>query len=217
VLRWPDRFPLRWPSWQYTRDPATRMRWPEWGAAGAEPDDALTADEVATLYRALRKGREDHKDEPGAADFYYGEMEMRRWGARSRDESLLDRLVLWLYWVTSGYALRASRAFVTLIVVIFVFAALFELVGFAKPAITPRATRVTNGKIVYAEAKLPQREPLDQAFRALTYSAGTATAVVGAPARRLTPAGEALRIVLRVLGPLLLALTAVSIRGRIKR
>ena len=33
VLRWPERFPLRWPSWQYTRDPATRMRWPDWGAS----------------------------------------------------------------------------------------------------------------------------------------------------------------------------------------
>jgi hypothetical protein len=33
---------------------------------------------VAPLYRALRKAQEDAKDEPGAADFYYGEMEMRR-------------------------------------------------------------------------------------------------------------------------------------------
>jgi hypothetical protein len=36
------------------------------------------AQEIANLYRALRKGREDSKDEPGAADLYYGEMEMRR-------------------------------------------------------------------------------------------------------------------------------------------
>jgi hypothetical protein len=33
--------------------------------------------DIAGLYRALRKGREDARDEPGAADFYYGEMEMR--------------------------------------------------------------------------------------------------------------------------------------------
>ncbi|WP_157592001.1 pentapeptide repeat-containing protein [Solirubrobacter soli] len=217
VLRWPERFPLRWPSWQYTRDPAKRMRWPDWGAPGKEPEDPLTPDEIGTIYRALRKGREDHKDEPGAADFYYGEMEMRRWGSRSRNESLLDRLVLWLYWVTSGYALRASRAFVTLIVVIVVFAALFELVGFASQAIAPRAIGVTNGRIVYEDTTFPERPPINQAFRALTYSAATATAVAGAPPRRLTAIGEGLRIVLRVLGPLLLALTAVSIRGRIKR
>jgi hypothetical protein len=33
---------------------------------------------LAAVYRELRKGREDAKDEPGAADFYYGECEMRR-------------------------------------------------------------------------------------------------------------------------------------------
>ena len=37
---------------------------------------------ITAIYRALRKGREDSKDEPGAVDFYYGEMEMRR--ARDR-------------------------------------------------------------------------------------------------------------------------------------
>jgi hypothetical protein len=33
---------------------------------------------LAVLYRQLRKAQEDAKNEPGAADFYYGEMEMRR-------------------------------------------------------------------------------------------------------------------------------------------
>jgi hypothetical protein len=31
------------------------------------------------------QGREDAKDEPGAADFYYGEMEMRRHAGRPID------------------------------------------------------------------------------------------------------------------------------------
>ena len=45
----------------------------------SEPESVvLTPGVIAGLYRALRKGREDAKDEPGAADFYYGEMEMRR-------------------------------------------------------------------------------------------------------------------------------------------
>jgi uncharacterized protein YjbI with pentapeptide repeats len=38
----------------------------------------LTPDRLAALYRSLRKAQEDSKNEPGAADFYYGEMEMRR-------------------------------------------------------------------------------------------------------------------------------------------
>src|SRR6266540_1523375 len=47
-------------------------------AAEAEEEPAPRPAAIALLYRALRKGREDSKDEPGAADFYYGEMEMRR-------------------------------------------------------------------------------------------------------------------------------------------
>jgi hypothetical protein len=53
----------------------TAPPWPTW--AGDEPA-VLDAGQIAGLYRALRKGREDAKDEPGGADFYYGEMEMRR-------------------------------------------------------------------------------------------------------------------------------------------
>ena len=54
--------------------------------AGLARDDrpgVLDPAQIAGLYRALRKGREDTKDEPGAADFYYGEMEMRRLARRS--------------------------------------------------------------------------------------------------------------------------------------
>ena len=54
----------------------TEPGWPDW--AGSEKPAVLTPGAIAGLYRALRKGREDAKDEPGAADFYYGEMEMRR-------------------------------------------------------------------------------------------------------------------------------------------
>jgi uncharacterized protein YjbI with pentapeptide repeats len=205
TARWPDRVPMRWPEWTAVT--------PDGSSAALRPQD------IATLYRSLRKGREDHKDEPGAADFYYGEMEMRRWAAKDPDAgvSRLDRLVLWLYWLTSGYALRASRAFVTLLLVVLLFAGLFETVGFGRDAITPRAVGVTQGRIVYETAKLPRRGTFERGIRALTYSAATATAVAGVPDRRLTKTGEALRILLRVLGPLLLALTAVSIRGRIKR
>ena len=81
----------------------------------------LDPGQIAGLYRALRKGREDIKDEPGAADFYYGEMEMRRRarplsagnpdgqsGATSRGR--VERGILTAYWLVSGYGLRAWRA-----------------------------------------------------------------------------------------------------------
>jgi hypothetical protein len=50
-------------------------------AAWLERDNAteiLDPRRIASLYRGLRKAFEDRKDEPGAGDFYYGEMEMRR-------------------------------------------------------------------------------------------------------------------------------------------
>jgi hypothetical protein len=45
---------------------------PAWAepSASAWPNRA----QLIGLYRELRKGREDRKDEPGAADFYYGEL-----------------------------------------------------------------------------------------------------------------------------------------------
>jgi hypothetical protein len=55
-----------------------------WVAAGwpdlldDQRSGALDSGQIAGLYRALRKGRGDIKDEPGAADFYYRVMEMRR-------------------------------------------------------------------------------------------------------------------------------------------
>jgi hypothetical protein len=94
------------------------------------------------LYRALRKGREDTKDEPGAADFYYGEMEMRRLarrpvnpigagriGAASRGR--VERWILTAYWLV--YGLRAWRAVAGLAVVTALFAVAFHFVGLAVP------------------------------------------------------------------------------------
>ncbi|NKY96055.1 MULTISPECIES: hypothetical protein [Gordonia] len=63
----------------------------------------VTAREVSTTYWALRKALEDSKDGPGAANFYYGEMEMRRLAAArwSGEPALLAA-----YWLTSGYGLQ---------------------------------------------------------------------------------------------------------------
>jgi hypothetical protein len=85
--------------------------------------------ELAAIYRRLRKGREDAKNEPGAAAFYYGEMEMRR---HAHNTPTAERLLLGLYWLTAGYALRASRALATLAVVLAVLAVGFWQVGFGQ-------------------------------------------------------------------------------------
>jgi hypothetical protein len=82
----------------------------------------LEAGQIAGLYRALRKGREDAKDEPGAADFYYGEMEMRRRARPARETSRgrVERAILTAYRLLSGYGLRAWRALAWLLVAVMV-------------------------------------------------------------------------------------------------
>jgi len=95
-------------------DRARPSRWsvPAWPADWDDKPKALSPGAVAVLYRALRKSREDAKDEPGAADFYYGEMEMRRHDRGESDakggwsRGLVSRGVLTAYWLVSGYCRR---------------------------------------------------------------------------------------------------------------
>lgn len=54
----------------------------------------MTPGRLAAPYRALRKAQEDSKNEPGAADFYYGEMELRRLDPQT---PWAERVVLWPY------------------------------------------------------------------------------------------------------------------------
>jgi uncharacterized protein YjbI with pentapeptide repeats len=225
-----------WP-WRWTRRQtlAEEHRWRDqqgaWGWNGPDtraPDwipraDPPSAEELTGLYRALRNGRESIKDEPGAADFYYGEMEMRRQtesgaGFPTRTTPAVERGLITLYWLVSGYALRSSRVVATLALVIVVFAALFEAVGFKAEGMQTRVVDVSAaGALVHEAVPAPERTDLDAALDALTFTAGTATAVLAAPARPLTRGGEALRVLLRILGPILLGLALLSFRGRVKR
>jgi hypothetical protein len=197
------------PLWRWTRRRTlaeeqawrrTRAKRSGWYPPACRPDDvadvsvdfegALQPAEIALLYRALRKGREDSKDEPGAADFYYGEMEMRRHDPAT---PWPERLVLALYWLVAGYGLRASRALATLTLVL--VGAAWLLVyqhGFADP-------QVMN------------------LWGTLRYLARTAIGLPFEPQPALTPRGEVLQIVVRVVAPVLLGLAALAIRVRIKR
>jgi hypothetical protein len=150
----------------------------------------LKPHEIAGIYRDLRKAREDNKDEPGAADFYYGEMEMRRYSDRT---PRAERAIVRLYWLVSGYGLRASRAVAALLATILIFALLFWWRGFS-PAPT------------FTRALLFSAESTSSLFR-----------VPETPATSLTEAGEGMQIAVRLLGPLFIGLALVSLRGRVKR
>jgi hypothetical protein len=188
---------------------AEEQKWRGWSAP--TPSDwlkveELTPERIATLYRELRKGLEDSKDEPGAADFYYGEMEMRRhakWQQVRRERrqghrgsaiaAAAEHAILWLYWLVSGYGLRAWRALASLAVVVLVASAIFAVQGFPEPDRGEFAT-------------------------ALRFSTQATTALLRAPAEDgLTETGEWLQIALRLIGTVLLGLAVLSVRGRVKR
>jgi hypothetical protein len=189
------------------------------GMAGQER--ALRPADIALLYRALRKGREDSKDEPGAADFYYGEMEMRR---HDRTAPWPERLVLWLYWLVAGYALRASRALGCLLGLLAVATVLLATVGIAPvPLARPLTATITGAppqqRLQFDATPPPTMTP----ERPFPDRLGTAVvvAVEGAVFRTadqaLTYKGRLIQATLRFVGPVLLGLALLSIRGRVKR
>jgi hypothetical protein len=223
------------PLWRWTRRRtlAEEHRWRRTEAkhAGWYPRTCRARDlvgrelllpaDIALLYRALRKGREDSKDEPGAADFYYGEMEMRR---HDRTAPWSERVVLWLYWLIAGYALRATRAIGWLLGLLGVATVLLAAGGLApeRPA-TPLTATITGTP----PRQLLQFEatplPAMSAARPFPDRLGAAAlvAVEGAVFRTsdqaLTYKGRLIQTTLRFFGPVLLGLALLSIRGRVKR
>ncbi len=187
--------------------------------------------QIAAVYRALRKGREDNKDEAGAADFYYGEMEMRRraapqqryWERRHRGTATaasIESAILWLYWLVSGYGLRAWRAMAAFLVVLVMAAGLFAFGGGFAPSTS--ATAVSPGVTTLPGSTNPPSTATtataDRSFGgALVYSARTVIGLTREPQPRLTRFGDVVQILLRILGPVLLGLGVLSVRGRVKR
>lgn len=168
------------------------------------------AREVSNLYRALRKGREDNKDEPGAADFYYGEMELRR---KATPRSA-ERLILLLYWLVAGYGLRAWRAVVALMVAIVTFSLMMIAVGYETSGSEPIGTTPTT---VTPPSTLTTQLPNTSFTDTMIYGARTALGLPREPQPILTRWGDLFLIGLRIIVPVLLGLAALSIRGRVKR
>jgi hypothetical protein len=169
---------------------------------------------VESIYRALRKGLEDVKDEPGAADFYYGEMEMRRHAASRYS---VERALLFIYWLVAGYGLRASRALATLLLVLALATVGFVTVGFAQSTTTAyQQVTVPTGGSSYEPREIRGARP--GWAEAATYSVQSTTSLLRAPATEpLTESGRVIEIVLRLLGPVLLGLAILAVRGRVKR
>jgi uncharacterized protein YjbI with pentapeptide repeats len=164
----------------------------------------LEPSQIAGIYRALRKSREDSRDEPGAADFYYGEMEMRRLACKARSrrawekraffdwvQAKTESFILFLYWLISGYGLRAWRAIAVLAFLVALSTAYFALAG-----------------DLGSSANVST---------ALLFSLQSITALLRGSERQLSLSGEWVQLLLRFIGPILIGLAILSIRGRVKR
>jgi uncharacterized protein YjbI with pentapeptide repeats len=197
-------------------------QYPDWfeDETGQKVDD-LNPDRLASIYRALRKSQEDNKNEPGAADFYYGEMEMRR---LAKSAPWAERLVLNVYWLISGYSLRGLRTVLALLVMLAVSTWLIAAVGFPDP--TP-VTTFTTSMVRIPPRQFAQTEPQPATTVTSTESFGvrlrTAAvvalegAVFRASEQELSYMGRAIQDLVRIVGPILIGLTLLSVRNRVKR
>jgi hypothetical protein len=198
--------------------------------AGRKIVDFLPAPDIAEIYRGLRKGLEEGKNEPGAADFYYGEMEMRRLAARPptsgsatrrrKTPSWVERALLSIYWLTSGYGLRAFRSIAAPAVLLITAALVFMSPTFRTVPTPPtQITKVdlTTGAVTNTAARpstaLPFSTTLEFCARESISLLQTRTGT------EFTPKGfgTVVDFILRLARPVLLAFTVLALRARIKR
>ncbi|MDT0458087.1 pentapeptide repeat-containing protein [Streptomyces sp. DSM 41527] len=205
-----------------TNSPGPPLGWQP-GPHHMDPALSPGPGDLAATYRQVRKAFEDSKNEPGAADFYYGEMEMRRHdrvGTPAGERGLLSA-----YWLVSGYGLRASRALAWLIAAMTCTVMALVLWGLPFHDPEPHATgTLTSGGRITLTTTTPEPSLTGPWMRRLAIQrAEKATRVVvnsvvfRSSGQNLTTAGTYIEMTSRLLEPALLALAALAVRGRVKR
>jgi uncharacterized protein YjbI with pentapeptide repeats len=177
--------------------------------------------QLAPVYRALRKAFEDGKHEPGAADFYYGEMEMRR---HADDIPRSERGLLTAYWALSGYGLRASRALAWLGAAMLLTIVLLMAFGLAQDSPKQTATGTVpadGGKVTFEIDKDDPQNPTGNRFTGERFEKAlnvTLNSVVfRSSGQDLTTAGAYIEMTSRLTEPILLGLAVLAVRNRVKR
>lgn len=184
--------------------------------------DVVQPAALAAVYRALRKSYEDSSNEPGAADFYYGEMQMRRAdSANSRSE----RRLLSAYWALSGYGLRAARALAWLLAAVTVTLLVMMLWGVPANDTPSRTTGTVSGRHITlttdradpVDSTGPMRgrltgERFEKSLRTVVNSV-----IFRSSGQDLTTTGTYMEMASRLTEPALLGLAVLAVRGRVKR
>ncbi|MET7481295.1 pentapeptide repeat-containing protein [Streptomyces sp. NPDC005648] len=178
--------------------------------------------QLAPVYRALRKSFEDAKNEPGAADFYYGEMEMRR---HDSGTPRAERRLLAAYWALSGYGLRATRALVWLLLAM--NATLLAMMLWGLPADYPKP--VSTGRVTGQDIQLTTDTPnpanptgpLQERISSGRFEKGLRVVINSVAFRSsdqdLTTAGTYIAMLSRLTEPVLFGLAVLAVRSRVKR
>ncbi|MEV0320179.1 pentapeptide repeat-containing protein [Streptomyces sp. NPDC050658] len=222
-VRWRGRLPVRWTPrrilaeeqhWRAARGVAADG----WSPA-PEGVDVLEPVALAPVYRQLRKAFEDGKHEPGAADFYYGEMEMRR---HADDIPPSERALLTAYWILSGYGLRAARAIGWLTIAMATTVVL--MMGFGLPDESPRQEIVreeVDGEWKTVVDKPDPKNPTGDRFTTKRFeqalNVNLNSVVFRSSGQDLTTAGGYIEMASRFAEPVLLGFAALAVRGRVKR
>lgn len=142
---------------------------------------------VEGLYRQFRSGLESSKAAPAAADFYYGELEMRRLAAGPKS---FEGVLLWCYKRIGGYGVRPGPPFLAWI-------ALILISGGALWA----------GGVTIA----------DKSETAITFVLRNSGDLFGAPAGGLTGLWAIFMLVERVVAIALVSLGVFALRSRVQR
>ncbi|MEO3787593.1 hypothetical protein ABGB12_30060 [Actinocorallia sp. B10E7] len=187
--------------------------------------DVLDPHRIEALYRQFRKALENDRDEPGAADFYYGEMEMRRAGAATETPSFahfVERLLLTAYWCTSGYMLRAGRAVSWLLLIIMAVVATTVMWGLpsADRTLTLNgALTEPDGDVRPVTVTVPRSEPAKTIWEQTGKATETTLNAVffRAPSTELNTVGRYINLVVRILGPVFLTFSVLAFLNRVKR
>ncbi|MFF7459404.1 pentapeptide repeat-containing protein [Kitasatospora sp. NPDC008115] len=182
---------------------------------GAGPED------LAGVYQQLRKAFEEAGNEPDAADFYYGEMEMRR---HDRQRPRAERRLLWAYWLASGYGLRASRALSWLVAAMGVTLLLMMLFGLPDDSPVPQTNGTYGAGVVKVSTKtpdpvltLPVRQRVSTARVEKAALVVVNSVVFRSSGQNLTLPGTVIEMASRIGEPVLLGLAALAVRSRVKR
>ncbi|MGW1605107.1 pentapeptide repeat-containing protein [Streptomyces eurythermus] len=177
---------------------------------------------LAPVYRQLRKALEDGRNEPGAADFYYGEMEMRRHDATT---SHGERTLLRLYWALSGYGLRATRALAWLVLAMTATVLAMMLWGLPQADPDPVSAGTTDGhrvtlttrKPTPANPEGPYTRRLSTARFEKSVRVVVNSVIFRASGQDLTTTGTYVEMGARLVEPALLGLAVLAVRSRVKR